>query len=62
MDVAIGKYDLVVRDAWEIGPNDPDVLILDEADPPVVPMNQADPPSTKTLQWLADLRKRKGRE
>jgi hypothetical protein len=61
MDLAIGKYNLVVRDAWQIGPNDPDVSILDEEDPPVVPMDQADPPALKALAWFANLRAREGK-
>lgn len=58
MDLAIGKHELVVREAWEIGPNDPDVSILDENDPPVVPMDQPEPPALKALAWFADLRRR----
>lgn len=60
LDLAIGKHELVVRQGWEIGMNDPDVSILDEDDPPVVPTDEADPPALKALAWIADLRERRG--
>jgi hypothetical protein len=59
MDLAIGKHQLDVREAWLIGPNDPDVSILDAEDPPVVPMDRSDPPALKALEWIAQLKKRK---
>ena len=58
MDLAIGKHQLDVREAWLIGPNDPDVSILDEEDPPVAPMDRSDPPALKAFEWKAQLRKR----
>jgi hypothetical protein len=58
LDLAIGKHELVVRQGWEIGTNDPDVSILDEDDPPVVPMDVSDPPALKALDWIAKMRKR----
>ena len=58
LDLAIGKHELVVRQGWEIGMNDPDVSILDEDDPPVVPMDVSDPPALKALEWLAKMSKR----
>jgi hypothetical protein len=40
----IGKYDLEVRDAWQISVNDPDIVALDPDDPPVIPTQVVDAP------------------
>lgn len=34
---ALGKYDLIVRPAWEIGLNDPDIMGIHENDNPIIP-------------------------
>ncbi len=59
IELAIGKHELVVRNGWEIGPNDPDVSILDEDDPPIVPEGETDAPVLKALAWFAQIRKRR---
>jgi hypothetical protein len=51
MDRAIGKYELDVRDAWQIGPNDPDIIVIDPDDPPVIPPVVIDPPVLRALEW-----------
>lgn len=52
MDVAIGKYELDVRDAWQIGPNEPDVIVIEPDDPPLIPAVVIDPPVLRALAWL----------
>lgn len=52
VDLGIGKYDLAIRQAWEIGENDPDMSALDAEDPPVMPPDVVDPPVLKTLERL----------
>lgn len=59
MDDALGKYHLAVRNAWEIGPNDPDAVVLDIDDPPLIPEGQPDAPALKTLEWLRAMQERK---
>jgi len=59
-DVAMGKFDLVVREAWQIGENDPDGVVLDLNDPPVIPMDEANPPVLKALKRLEAFRKKAG--
>jgi len=47
----IAKGDLFVRDAWEIGRNDPDTAGIDEDDDPIIPVEQADAPVLALLEW-----------
>lgn len=54
LDLGIGKYDLAVRQGWEIGPNDPDMMALDPDDPPAIPANVADVPVLKTLERIRE--------
>ena len=53
--IVLGKYDLAVRDAWEIGPNDPDVVVLDPNNPPTIPPGQANAPALKAIERLRHL-------
>jgi hypothetical protein len=48
----IGKFDLEVRDAWEIGINDPDIVALDPEDLPVIPPLVVDAPVLGALERL----------
>lgn len=57
-DLPIGKHSLVLKNAWEIGPNDLAASALDLDDPPYIPEDQQDPPILKTLEWLRKLRSR----
>lgn len=52
----IGKYDLVVRNAWEIGEHDPDFSVLDLEDPPIIPKDQPDAPVLKALARMAKMK------
>ena len=56
----IGKYDLEVRDAWQIGRNDPDILALDPDDPPVIPAPVVDAPVLRALEWLRSMERGSG--
>jgi hypothetical protein len=56
----IGKYDLEVRDAWQIGMNDPDMVALDTDDPPVIPAPVVNAPVLGALEWLRS--KKRGSE
>lgn len=55
-DLAIGKQNLVVMDAWQIAPNDMTASVLDLAEPPFIPADQANAPVIKTIEWLRNLR------
>lgn len=54
-DSAILKRDLQLRDAWEIGLNDPDVAALRDDDDPLIPDGQDDAPVLRTLKWLREM-------
>jgi hypothetical protein len=56
IDLSLGKYDLVVREAWEIRENDPDGSALDPDDPPVIPLGQPNAPVLKALKWMEKMR------
>lgn len=44
---AITKNELIIRDAWQIGPDDIDIAGLTEEDDPIIPSDQSDPPVLK---------------
>ena len=46
---AIAKRQLDIREAWQIGENDPDLVALYEDDEPIVPEGVTDPPVNKAL-------------
>lgn len=48
-DVGIVKRSLIVRPAWQIGENDPDVMGVTEGDDPIVPDGVIDAPILRTL-------------
>src|SRR5208282_3806268 len=52
IDLSLGKYHLVVREAWQISENDPDGVVLDPDDPPVIPPEQPNAPVLKALAWM----------
>jgi hypothetical protein len=60
IDFSLGKYHLVVREAWQIGENDPDASALVLDDPPVIPLDQPDAPVLKALKWMEKMRKKGG--
>ena len=51
-DLPIGKHDLLVKNAWEIGLNDLAASVLDLDDLPYIPGDKPDAPVLKTLEWL----------
>lgn len=57
MNIAIGKYELEVRNAWEIGMNDPDIVVLDPDDPPVIPAVVIEPPVIEALKFARSRRR-----
>ena len=56
---AIAKRQLEIREAWQIGENDPDLVILREDDDPIIPDGVADPPVRKALSRKRDRRRMK---
>ena len=54
LDVYIAKRELNVRDAWQIGRNDPDVVGIREDDDPIVPDGQQNAPVLEVLRWLQE--------
>ena len=51
LDDAIGKRDLHVREAWEVGRHDLDSAGVFVDDDPIVPANQQDPPVRELIDW-----------
>ena len=43
------KRGLIIREAWTIGENDPDMMALSEEDNPIVPEGIENPPVNKAL-------------
>jgi hypothetical protein len=54
-DVDIAKRELNVRDAWQIGRNDPDVVGIREDDDLIIPAGQQDAPILEVLRWLQEI-------
>ena len=54
-DDAIGKRDLHVREAWEVGRHDPDSVGILPDDDPIVPATQEDPPVRELMEWQRSL-------
>ena len=49
-ELAILKRNLVVRKAWEITENDPDVCAIGDDDDPLLPTDVEDPPILRALE------------
>ena len=49
VQLAIGKRQLDLRQAWQIGENDPDGIALAEDDEPIIPAGVTDPPVKKAM-------------
>lgn len=47
----IEKRELYVREAWEVGRNDPDSVAIQEDDDPVIPPSQDNAPVLDLLRW-----------
>ena len=57
--LAIAKRQLDIREAWQIGENDPDISALHEDDEPIIPAGIEDPPAHKALQKIRAIRERR---
>ena len=53
------KGHLVVRPAWQIGPNDPDFQAIREGDDPIIPQGAEDVPLQRALAWDREMRARR---
>ena len=51
LDNCIAKRELHIREAWEIGRNDPDGVGIQEDDDPIIPQGQEDAPVLELLCW-----------
>ncbi len=54
----LAKRQLQIRQAWEIGENDPDVSALRPDDDPIIPPMIQDPPVKKALEQMSAFRQR----
>lgn len=50
-DMHIKKRQLHVREAWQIGLNDPDLAGIHPDDDPIIPDSEQNPPITELLNW-----------
>ena len=57
--LAIAKRQLDIREAWQIGDNDPDVSVLHEDDDPIIPAGVIDPPVNEALASIRTMRGRR---
>lgn len=57
--LAIAKWQLDIRKAWQIGENDPDISVLSEDDDPIIPTGVSDPPVKKALRQIRAIRERR---
>ncbi|MDE0146014.1 MAG: hypothetical protein OXL95_09115 [Nitrospira sp.] len=51
-ELALLKRKLYVRQAWQIGENDPDIAVFDKDDEPIVPEGVTDPPVNTVLRRI----------
>ncbi len=54
------KRELIIREAWTIGENDPDMMALSDEDDPIVPGGIEDPPVAKALARRREMSRRRG--
>lgn len=54
------KHDIQFRDAWEIGPSDPDVAALRDDDDPIIPEGQENAPVFRAIEWLREIAQESG--
>ena len=54
--LVITKWHLQIRQAWQIGENDPDIIALQEDDDPIIPACVADPPVYRSLARIRAFR------
>lgn len=56
VQLAITKRHLHIRQAWQIGENDPDASVLHDDDEPIIPAGVVDPPVNGALVWMRAFR------
>lgn len=56
MEYWIGKTELTVRPAWQVGLNDPDMMALRPNDDPILPPDVNDPPVLRALTRIRTMR------
>lgn len=54
------KRELIIREAWTIGENDPDMMALSDDDDPIVPAGIENPPVDKALARRREMSRRRG--
>lgn len=55
-ELAIKKRHIDLRQAWQIGENDPDIVVLRADDAPIIPAAETDPPVKRALERNRTLR------
>ncbi|PSL28342.1 hypothetical protein [Chitinophaga ginsengisoli] len=50
-DLGFIMKSLTVRDAWQIGLNDLDMVAISESDNPIIPITEKDPPVIELIKW-----------
>lgn len=56
IQLAVAKKELDIREAWQIGENDPDIATLLEDDDPIIPTGVSDPPINNALASIRTMR------
>jgi len=51
LESCISKHKIFVRDAWEIGRNNPDCVAIQEGDDPIIPPGQDHAPVVELMRW-----------
>lgn len=51
-DLLILKREVVIREAWTIGLNDPDGMAVSPGFAPIIPEGQENAPILKLIEWL----------
>jgi len=57
MDLAILKHKFYVRDAWDVGLHDIDMVTFQPDDNVIIPADEIDPPVKKLLAYLNEMKK-----
>lgn len=57
MEYWIGKTELTVQPAWQVGLNDPDIMALRPDDDPILPPDVNDPPVLRALARIRTMRR-----
>lgn len=52
----IRKKRIVIREAWEVGPHEPDSVGIRLDDDPIIPQGVQDPPVVRTLERIRQAR------